>query len=295
MSSLKVVFLCLALIISPFYTTSFPDALPGYVTKECWDRARTFKISKGMKIPLAYDSAQICMYQNLQVLEVMRSLQLALTTPHTGRSICRMEVLWFNDTAERVNMKIYDTDLKGQCIARDGAVIVKARRDWRTKQISELEMPRTIGNARGRAVPRTLRKYARLLFTEYKTCLILITSFDGDKYCELFVVPNATINMHDTPCHSIYRIYCGYGRPTRGVWPNPVLSTSDDLFLQEAHKLRLLIERRDPLKEDTVFMNEFQMISEVLYHIPEANVYASTPEEAREQKAVWNRNLQGIS
>uniref|UniRef100_V5HBP4 Uncharacterized protein n=1 Tax=Ixodes ricinus TaxID=34613 RepID=V5HBP4_IXORI len=28
-------------------------------------------------------------------------------------------------------------------------------------------------------------------------------------------------------------------------------------------------------------MNEFQMISEVLYHIPEANVYASTPEEAQ--------------
>uniref|UniRef100_A0A090XBT1 Uncharacterized protein n=1 Tax=Ixodes ricinus TaxID=34613 RepID=A0A090XBT1_IXORI len=31
-------------------------------------------------------------------------------------------------------------------------------------------------------------------------------------------------------------------------------------------------------------MNEFQMISEVLYHIPEANVYASTPEEAKSKR-----------
>uniref|UniRef100_A0A0K8RA66 Putative secreted protein n=1 Tax=Ixodes ricinus TaxID=34613 RepID=A0A0K8RA66_IXORI len=31
-------------------------------------------------------------------------------------------------------------------------------------------------------------------------------------------------------------------------------------------------------------MNEFQMISEVLYHIPEANVYASTPEEAKSRR-----------
>uniref|UniRef100_A0A147BV61 Salivary lipocalin n=1 Tax=Ixodes ricinus TaxID=34613 RepID=A0A147BV61_IXORI len=273
MSLPKVIFLCIALYISPHSTNSFPDA-PEYVTNQCRERARSFQISERMSLPLAYDSAQFCMYQNLQVLENITLLGLALTTPHTGRSICRIEVHWFNKTAKRVNMTIYDTDLRGNCTPRNATDIVEALEDGRTKQLSELRIPRKMGMTK----IYFEKENARLLFTDYMTCLILITPFfyEKVKYCELFVDLKGSINIHDTPCHSIYRIYCGYGRPTRDVWPNPAASSSDELFLMEVYKLRLLIERTDPLKEDTLFMNEFQMITEVLYHIPDANVYAST-------------------
>uniref|UniRef100_V5GNW1 Uncharacterized protein n=1 Tax=Ixodes ricinus TaxID=34613 RepID=V5GNW1_IXORI len=99
-----------------------------------------------------------------------------------------------------------------------------------------------------------------------------------------FVASVNAINMHHTPCHSIYRVYCGYGRPTRDAWPNPVNSSSDDEFVVEAHTLRMLIVRIDPLEEDTIFMNEFQMITEVLYNIPEANLYASTSKDANSKR-----------
>uniref|UniRef100_A0A6B0VA93 Putative salivary lipocalin n=1 Tax=Ixodes ricinus TaxID=34613 RepID=A0A6B0VA93_IXORI len=275
MSLLKVIFLCIALYISPHSTNSFPDA-PEYVTSECRDKAKTFRISKGMSLPLAYDSAQVCMYQNLQVLENMTLLDLALTTPHTGRSICRIQVHWFNKTAKRVNMTISDTDLLGNCVHRNTTNIVEALEDPRTKQLSELRIPRKMGMTR-----IYYEEYnARLLFTDYKTCLIFITAlyYAKVKYCELFVVSANVFNIHNTQCHSIYRIYCGYGRPRRDEWPNPANSSSDELFLQQVHTLRLLIERIYPLKEDTIFMNEFQMIPEVLYHIPDANTYASTYE-----------------
>ncbi|XP_042150507.1 uncharacterized protein LOC115322847 [Ixodes scapularis] len=275
MSLLKVIFLCIAFYISPHSTNSFPDA-PEYVTYQCREKARTFKISKEMSLPLAYDSAQVCMYQDLQVLANMTLLDLALTTPHTGRSICRIQVHWFNKTAKRVNMTIFDTDLLGNCAPRNATDIVVALEDGRTKQLSELRIPRKIGMSR-----IYFEKYnARLLFTDYKSCLIFITAlyFEKIKYCELFVVSENVINMHDTQCHSIYRIYCGYGRPRRDVWPKPASSSSDESFLQQVHTLRLLIERTYPLKEDTLFMNEFQMIPEVLYHIPGANTYASTYE-----------------
>uniref|UniRef100_A0A6B0VA54 Putative salivary lipocalin n=1 Tax=Ixodes ricinus TaxID=34613 RepID=A0A6B0VA54_IXORI len=274
MSLLKVIFLCIALFISVHSTNHFLDVPSKYVTSDCRDKATKFKISQGMSLPLGYDSAQFCMYQNLQVLETMTSLDLALTTPHTGRSICRIEVHLFDKRARQVNMTIYDTDLLGDCTPRNATVIVMAHEDQRTKELSELEIPRKIG-WKAQSIDK---EKARLLFTDYKKCLILITPFFHEKvkYCELFVVSNDTINMHDTQCHSIYRIYCGYGRPTRDVWPDPAKSSSDYYFIMEAHQLRLLIEHRDPLKEDTVFMNEFQMIPEVLYQIPEANVYAST-------------------
>uniref|UniRef100_A0A147BV00 Salivary lipocalin n=1 Tax=Ixodes ricinus TaxID=34613 RepID=A0A147BV00_IXORI len=273
MSLLKVIVLCIALYMSPLSTTSFPDA-PSYITDECREKARTFKISEGMSIPLAYDTAQVCMYQDLQVLENMKLLDLALTTPHTGRSICRIQVHWFNKTAKRVNMTIYDTDLRGDCAPRNSTDIVEALEDARTKQLSVLRIPRKIGMSK----ISFQKENARLLFTDYKTCLILITAFYQAKvkYCELFVLSNDAINMHNTQCHSIYRIYCGYGRPRRDVWPNPAKSSSDEGFLVEVHQLRLLIERTYPLKEDTIFMNEFQVTAEVLYHIPDANVYAST-------------------
>uniref|UniRef100_A0A6B0V9R5 Putative salivary lipocalin n=2 Tax=Ixodes ricinus TaxID=34613 RepID=A0A6B0V9R5_IXORI len=270
----EVIFICIPLFISAHSTNSFPDVPSEYVTPDCKNKATTFQISRGMSLPLSYDSAQFCMYQNLQVLETMTSLDLALTTPHTGRSICRMEVHWFNKTTSQVNMTIYDTDLLGNCTARNATVIVKAYEDQSTKELSELEIPRKIGWK----AQSTHKKKARLLFTDYKKCLILITSYFpvNDKYCELFVVSHNATNMQDTPCHSIYRIYCGYGRPTRGVWPDPAKSSSDDDFITEVHQLGLLIDHRNPLNEDTVFMNEFQTIPEVLYQIPEANVYAST-------------------
>uniref|UniRef100_A0A6B0V7R4 Putative salivary lipocalin n=1 Tax=Ixodes ricinus TaxID=34613 RepID=A0A6B0V7R4_IXORI len=273
MSFLNVFYLCIALLIGPCYTNSFPDVPSNYVTEKCKEVAKTFVVPK---VPLAFDSALFCMFQNLEVLQDLRLLRLALTTPHTGRSICQIEVHWFNKTAREVNMTIYDTDLQGNCTPRNGTVIVKAHEDWKTKQLSELRIPRTIG----RKKPWTLWTDTRLLFTDYDTCLIFITSFNGEKYCELFVASKTPVNMYVTACHSIYRIYCGYGRPTRDVWPNPAASSSDELFLMEVHKLRLLIERKDPLKEDTIFMNEFQMIAEVLYHIPDANVYASTYERS---------------
>uniref|UniRef100_A0A6B0VC95 Putative salivary lipocalin n=1 Tax=Ixodes ricinus TaxID=34613 RepID=A0A6B0VC95_IXORI len=277
MSLLKVIFLCIALFISVHSTNHFLDVPSKYVTSDCRDKATKFKISQGMSLPLGYNSAQFCMYQNLQVLEKMKSLHLALTTPHTGRSICRMEVHWFNKTTSQVNMTIYDTDLLGNCTARNATVIVKAYEDQSTKELSELEIPRKIGWK----AQSTHKKKARLLFTDYKKCLILITSYFpvNDKYCELFVVSHNATNMQDTPCHSIYRIYCGYGRPTRDEWPNPAKYSSDREFLVEVHSLRLLVEHEDPLKEDTLFMNEFQVIPEVLYQIPEANVYASTYEK----------------
>uniref|UniRef100_A0A147BTS5 Putative secreted protein n=1 Tax=Ixodes ricinus TaxID=34613 RepID=A0A147BTS5_IXORI len=272
MSQLKIIYSFITLFISPYYIHSFPDAPPKYVTQKCREKATGFNIST---VPLAYNSALFCMYQNLRVLQVMQSLNLSLTTPHTGRSICRIQILWFNETSERVNMAIYDTDLKGNCTFRNNT-IVKALADPTTKQLSELKIPRKLG----RSAPYLKEERARLLFTDYEKCLIFITPFFSRrvKYCELFVVSNNTVNMHDTPCHSIYRIYCGYGRPTRDVWPNPAESSSDEEleFEIEAHQLRMLIEHTDPLKEDTIFMNEFRMIPEVLYHIPEANVYSST-------------------
>ncbi|XP_040073042.1 uncharacterized protein LOC115313699 [Ixodes scapularis] len=274
MSLVKVFFLCIALFVSVHSTKPFPDVPSEYVTSDCRDKATKFQISKGMSLPLAYDSAQFCMYQNLQVLDTMKSLDLALTTPHTGRSICRMKVHRFDKRARQVNMTIYDTDLLGHCTPRNATVIVKAYEDWRTKELSELEIPRKIG-WKAQSIDK---KKARLLFTDYKECLILITAyFYGKvKYCELFVASKNSNNMYNTQCHSIYRIYCGYGRPTRDVWPDPAKSSSDYYFIMEVHQLRLLIEHTDPLKEDTVFMNEFQIIPEVLYQIPEANVYAST-------------------
>uniref|UniRef100_A0A147BWM1 Putative salivary lipocalin n=1 Tax=Ixodes ricinus TaxID=34613 RepID=A0A147BWM1_IXORI len=271
MNWLKVIFLCMALFVKLFYTNTFPDAPSQYVTEGCKEAATTFVVTK---VPLGFKSALFCMYQNLQVLENMTLLDLALTTPHTGRSICRIEVNWFNKTAKKVNMTIYDTDLRGNCTQRNDTDIVEVIEDGKTKTLSELRIPRKIGM---RHIYLKMEK-ARLLFTDYETCLIFITSFPPlrEKYCELFVGSRNGINMYNTKCHSIYRIYCGYGRPTRDVWPNPAASSSDELFLMEVHKLRLLIERKDPLKEDTIFMNEFQMIAEVLYQIPEANVYAST-------------------
>uniref|UniRef100_A0A6B0VAB4 Putative salivary lipocalin n=1 Tax=Ixodes ricinus TaxID=34613 RepID=A0A6B0VAB4_IXORI len=282
MSLLKVIFLCITLFISVHCTDPFPDVPLGYVTNECREKATTFKISQGMSIPLGYDSAQFCMYQNLQVLETMTSLDLALTTPHTGRSICRIEVHLFDKRARQVNMTIYDTDLLGDCTPRNATVIVMAHEDQRTKELSELEIPRKIGWK----AQSTHKKKARLLFTDYKKCLILITPyFNGKvKYCELFVASTNSNNMYNTQCHSIYRIYCGYGRPTRDEWPNPAKSSNDETFLQQVHKLRLLIEHTNPLKEDTIFMNEFQMITEVLYKIPEANLLASTSEGAKSKR-----------
>ncbi|XP_040063036.1 uncharacterized protein LOC120837608 [Ixodes scapularis] len=285
MSLLKVTYLCIALLISPCYTNSFPDVPSKYVSDKCKEVAERFVVPK---VPLAYNSALFCMFQNLEVLQDMRSLQLALTTPHTGRSICQIEVNWFNKTAKEVKLTIYDTDLQGNCTPRSSAVIVKAREDWRTKQLSEFRIPRTIGNARGRKKPWTLWTDTRILFTDYDTCLIFITSFNGEKYCELLVARKTSINMYITPCHSIYRIYCGYGRPKRDAWPNPVNSSSDSDFLVEAHTLRMLIVHIDPLQEDTIFMNEFQLITEVLYNIPEANLYASTSKDAK------NKRLCGI-
>uniref|UniRef100_A0A147BV98 Lipocalin n=1 Tax=Ixodes ricinus TaxID=34613 RepID=A0A147BV98_IXORI len=277
MRLVNFIYLCIALLISPYYTNSFPDVPSTYVTQECRKEAEKFVVQS---VPLEFDSALFCMFQNLQVLEQMRSLQLALTTPHTGRSICRIEVYWFNKTAREVNMTIYDTDLQGNCTPRNGTVIVKAHEDWKTKQLSELRIPRTIG----REKPWTLWTDTRLLFTDYDTCLIFITSFNGEKYCELFVASKTPVNMYVTACHSIYRIYCGYGRPKRDAWPNPVNSSSDDEFLMEAHKLRMLLVHIDPLQEDTIFMNEFQMITEVLYNIPEANLLASTSEGAKRKR-----------
>ncbi|KAG0431888.1 hypothetical protein HPB47_021342, partial [Ixodes persulcatus] len=65
-------------------------------------------------------------------------------------------------------------------------------------------------------------------------------------------------------------------------FPQPLNSSSDeDDFLREAQKLRLLIEVYRPLKEDTIFMNQFQTIAEVFYHIPEANLYASSENSRR--------------
>uniref|UniRef100_A0A6B0UVZ2 Putative secreted protein n=1 Tax=Ixodes ricinus TaxID=34613 RepID=A0A6B0UVZ2_IXORI len=112
MNSLKVIFLCIALFANPSYTEFFPDAPPEYVTEDCRKTATKFVVQS---VPLGFKSALFCMYQNLQVLENLKSLDLALTTPHTGRSICRIEVHWFNETAKRVNMTIYDTDLLGNC------------------------------------------------------------------------------------------------------------------------------------------------------------------------------------
>ncbi|XP_040063037.1 uncharacterized protein LOC120837609 [Ixodes scapularis] len=272
MSLLKVIYLCIALLISPYHTYSFPEVPNNYVTSECREGAETFTVQN---VPLAYDSALFCMYQNLQVLLDIPKLQLALTTPHTGRSICGIEVHSFDNDTKTFNMTIYDTDLQGNCTRRNGTVNAVALENGKTKQRSELRIPRKLGRTR----PYFQKEKARLLFTEYKTCLIFITSFYGEKYCELFVVRNDSINMHDTPCHSIYRIYCGYGSPTRDVWPNPIKSSSDEDFILEAHTLRMLIQHAHPLKEDTIFMNEFQMITKVLYHIPEANVYASTYEK----------------
>uniref|UniRef100_A0A6B0VBG3 Putative salivary lipocalin n=1 Tax=Ixodes ricinus TaxID=34613 RepID=A0A6B0VBG3_IXORI len=274
MSFLNVFYLCIALLIGPCYTNSFPDVPSNYVTEKCKEVAKTFVVPK---VPLAFDSALFCMFQNLEVLQDLRLLRLALTTPHTGRSICEIQVHSFNNETKQFNMSISDTDLKGNCTPRNRTDIVNAFQDSKTKQLSVIKMPRKIG------MSRISFKYenARLLFTDYKTCLILITAFfhGGVKYCELFVVRNDAINMHSTQCHSIYRIYCGYGRPTRDEWPNPAKYSSDREFLVEVHSLRLLVEHEDPLKEDTLFMNEFQVIPEVLYQIPEANVYASTYEK----------------
>uniref|UniRef100_A0A147BXB1 Salivary lipocalin n=1 Tax=Ixodes ricinus TaxID=34613 RepID=A0A147BXB1_IXORI len=271
MSFLNVFYLCIALLIGPCYTNSFPDVPSNYVTEKCKEVAKTFVVPK---VPLAFDSALFCMFQNLEVLQDLRSLRLALTTPHTGRSICEIEVHSFNNKTEQFNMTISDTDLKGNCTPRNGTVIVQAVQDHRTGQLSVIKMPRKIGMSR----ISFKNESARLLFTDYRTCLILITDFfyGTVKYCELFVMRNDSINMHSTQCHSIYRIYCGYGRPTRDEWPNPAKYSSDYQFLVELHSLRLLVEHKDPLKEDTVFMNEFQVIPEVLYRIPEANVYATT-------------------
>ncbi|XP_040063038.1 uncharacterized protein LOC115308433 [Ixodes scapularis] len=276
MNLLKVIFLCIDLFISVHSTNTFPDVPPEYVTKECRERATTFEIPKGASLPLSYDSAQFCMYQNLLVLEKMKSLHLALTTPHFGRSICRIEVQRFDKKAKKVDMKIYDTDLRGNCTPRASMVTVNAIEDARTKEISTLDIPRLIGPEK----PYVLKEDARLLFTDYEECLILISPFNAGKckYCELFVASNDAINMPHTQCHSIYRIYCGYGRPTRDVWPNPAGSSSSRRFAVESSRLGLLVST-PPLKEDTIFMNEFQMIPEVLYHIPEANMYASTYEK----------------
>ncbi|XP_040070498.1 uncharacterized protein LOC115322781 [Ixodes scapularis] len=272
---LKVIYLCIALLISPYYTNSFPDVPSTYVNQKCIEEAKKFVVPK---VPLAYNSALFCMYQNLQVLQDMSSLSLALTTPHTGRSICKIDVHWFNNRTKKVNMSISDTDLKGNCTPRNTTDIVEAVEDPRTNQLSILKMPRKIGMSK----IFFRNESARLLFTDYKTCLILITVFFHNvKYCELFVASTNSNNMHYTQCHSIYRIYCGYGRPTRDEWPNPAKYSSDYAFLVELHSLRLLVEHRDPLKENTLFMNEFQVIPEVLYRIPEANVYASTYEKTK--------------
>uniref|UniRef100_A0A6B0U424 Putative secreted protein n=1 Tax=Ixodes ricinus TaxID=34613 RepID=A0A6B0U424_IXORI len=67
MSLLKVIFLCIALFISVHSTNHFLDVPSKYVTSDCRDKATKFKISQGMSLPLGYDSAQFCMYQNLQV------------------------------------------------------------------------------------------------------------------------------------------------------------------------------------------------------------------------------------
>uniref|UniRef100_A0A6B0VD31 Putative lipocalin n=1 Tax=Ixodes ricinus TaxID=34613 RepID=A0A6B0VD31_IXORI len=269
MSLLNVIYLCIALLISPYYTNSFPDVPIKYVTSECREKAKQFVVPN---VPLAYDSALFCMYQNLEVLKEMQSLHLALTTPHTGRSICRIDVHWFNKTAKTVNMTIYDTDLQGTCTQRNSTDIVEAVQDYRTQELSELIIRRKIG----RRHISFQKERTRLLFTDYNKCLIFITPLNHLKYCELFVKSSSEINMHNTPCHPIYRLYCGYGRKTRDVFPNPVNSSSDEDYLREAHKLRLLLEQRDPLKEDTIFMNEYQMTPEVLYNIPVSILYAST-------------------
>ncbi|XP_040061627.1 uncharacterized protein LOC115322752 [Ixodes scapularis] len=239
------------------------------ISEDCG--AQKFNISKGTHVPISYRSSLFCKYQNLQVLKYMRSLYLALTTPHTGRSICRLEVKDFSVQNKSVSMDIYDTDLQGHCILREGAVSVEVVQDTKTKQFSTIRIPRRLGEV---SLPK--KENTRLFFTEFNCCLIFITSFDHVYLCELFVVSDLTSKMHDTPCHSIYRLYCGYGRPTRDPFPEPLNSSSDALFLKEAQKLRLLIEVSKPLKEDTIFMNEFQMIAEVFYHIPEANLYASS-------------------
>ncbi|XP_040070499.1 uncharacterized protein LOC115317008 [Ixodes scapularis] len=276
MNLLEVIFLCIALFISVHSTSPFPDVPSKYVTDKCREKATEFHISREMSLPLSYNSAQFCMYQNLQVLEDIRLLDLALTSPHTTRSICRIQVHWFNNTAKTVDMTIHDTDLRGNCVAREATVIVKAHEDQRTKELSELEIPRKFGSKR----TYIQKEDARLLFTDYKECLILITPFlsGRSRFCELFVASKKSNNMDNTQCHSIYRIYCGYGRPTRGVWPNPAESSSSEQFLYELNLLRLLV-RTPLLKEDTIFMNEYQKIPEVLYRIPEANMYASTYEK----------------
>ncbi|XP_042150381.1 uncharacterized protein LOC8053857 [Ixodes scapularis] len=269
MSFLNVIYLCIELLITPYYIDCFPDVPSKYVSDKCKEAAKHFAVPN---VPLAYNSALFCMYQNLQVLQDMPSLHLALTTPHTGRSICKIEVISFNNATKKVNMSISDTDLKGNCIARNGKDVVDALEDHKTKQLSTLRIPRNIGWK----AQRFQGENSRLLFTDYRKCLILIASFYNVKYCELFVKTDPKINMHNTPCHPIYRIYCGYGRQTRDVFPNPVNSSSDEDYLTEAHSLRLLLEQTDPLKEDTNLMNDYQLITEVLYNSPDSKLYAST-------------------